>query len=129
MIRYKIYQNKHKEGVNAGKWFARSVSDETFDLTRLSEHMSGHNSPYSPGVIRGVLTDMVRCIKELLLDGKNVKIDDLAIFSVGIHSKGADRSVFSRPQHLRRAPACPCHGYSLHDPSQSDESAQAAECI
>lgn len=92
MIRYKIYQNKHKEGVNAGKWFARSVSDETFDLTRLSEHMSGHNSPYSPGVIRGVLTDMVRCIKELLLDGKNVKIDDLAIFSVGIRSKGTDTS-------------------------------------
>ena len=27
---------------------------------------------------------MVDCIKELLLDGKCVKIDDLAIFGVGI---------------------------------------------
>ena len=51
--------------------------------------MSTHNTPYSPGVIHGVLKDMIACIKELLLDGKNVKLDDLAIFSVGIRSKGA----------------------------------------
>ena len=52
--------------------------------------MSKHNSPYSSGVIKGVLTDMVDCIKELLLDGKSVKIDDLAIFGVGIRSKAAE---------------------------------------
>ena len=27
---------------------------------------------------------MVGCVKELMLEGKNVKIDDLAIFSIGI---------------------------------------------
>ena len=47
MIRYKIYQNQQKKGLNAGKWFARAVSDETFDLAKLAEHMSKHNSPYS----------------------------------------------------------------------------------
>ena len=40
MIRYKIYQNQQKKGLNAGKWFARAVSDETFDLAKLAEHMS-----------------------------------------------------------------------------------------
>ena len=90
MIRYKIYQNQQKKGLNAGKWVARAVSDETFDLAKLAEHMSKHNSPYSGGVIKGVLSDMVDCIKELLLDGKCVKIDDLAIFGVGIRSKAAD---------------------------------------
>ena len=89
MIRYKIYQNKQKKGLNAGKWFARAVNDETYDLTKLAEHMSKHNTPYSSGMIKGLLTDMVDCIKELLLDGKSVKIDDLAIFGVGIHSTGA----------------------------------------
>ena len=74
MIRYKIYQNQQKKGLNAGKWFARAVSDETFDLAKLAEHMSKHNSPYSGGVIKGVLSDMVDCIKELLLDGKCVKL-------------------------------------------------------
>ena len=38
-----------------------------------------------------MLTDMVGCIKELLLEGKNVKIADLAIFSLGI--KNNDGSV------------------------------------
>lgn len=90
MIRYKIYQNQQQKGLNAGKWFARAVSDETYDLAKLAEHMSKHNSPYSGGVIKGVLTDMVECIKELLLDGKCVKIDDLAIFGVGIRSKAAE---------------------------------------
>ena len=61
MIRYKIYQNQQKKGLNAGKWFARAVSDETFDLAKLAEHMSKHNSPYSGGVIKGVLSDMVDC--------------------------------------------------------------------
>lgn len=58
MIRYKIYQNQQQKGLNAGKWFARAVSDETFDLAKLAEHMSKHNSPYSGGVIKGVLSDM-----------------------------------------------------------------------
>lgn len=93
MIRYKIYQNQQKKGVNAGKWFARAVSDETFDLAKLAEHMSKHNSPYSSGVIKGVLTDMVDCIKELLLDGKSVKIDDLAI--------SAWESAVRQPKHWR----------------------------
>ena len=42
MIRYKIYQNQQKKGLNAGKWFARAVSDEMFDLAKLAEHMSKH---------------------------------------------------------------------------------------
>lgn len=61
MIRYKIYQNKQKNGVNAGKWFARAVCNETYDLDKLSEHMSGHNSPYSLGVIRGVFGKIGVC--------------------------------------------------------------------
>lgn len=35
---------------------------------------------------------MVSCTKELILDGKNVKMDDLAIFSVGIVSKKGAKS-------------------------------------
>jgi len=31
--------------------------------------MSNHNTPFSKGAIKGMLTDMVVCIKELLLEG------------------------------------------------------------
>lgn len=89
MIRYKLYQNKMEGNSTYNQWYARAVCDETYDTEALAKHMSSHNTPYSPGVIHGVLKDMIACIKELLLDGKNVKLDDLAIFSVGIRSKGA----------------------------------------
>ena len=80
MIRYKLYQNQITTSRFNGYWYARAVCDETYDTQQLAKHMSGHNTPYSPGVIHGVLKDMIACIKELLLDGKNVKLDDLAIF-------------------------------------------------
>ena len=89
MIRYILKQNKNRFSKVYGKIFAYPVIEETLNLDDLAEHMSNHNSPFSKGVIKGLLTDMVNCIKELLLEGKNVKIDDLAIFSIGIkNAKG-----------------------------------------
>lgn len=86
MIRYKKYQMTGENSPLKGLWYARPVIEETYDTERLAKH----NTPYSAGVVKGVLTDMISCIKELILDGKNVKLDDLAIFSVGIVSrKGA----------------------------------------
>ena len=89
MVRYILQQIKITSSKAFGKWFAKNVVEETIDLDALAEHMSNHNSPYSKGVIKGLLTDMILCIKELLLEGKNVKIDDLAIFSLGIKNKVA----------------------------------------
>lgn len=90
MIRYKKYQMTGENSPLKGLWYARPVIEETYDTERLAKHMANHNTPYSAGVVKGVLTDMLSCIKELILDGKNVKLDDLAIFSVGIVSrKGA----------------------------------------
>ena len=87
MVRYILQKIKITSHKCFGKWFAKNVVEETINLDALAEHMSNHNSPYSKGVIKGVLTDMISCIKELLLEGKNVKIDDLAIFSLGIKNK------------------------------------------
>lgn len=91
MIRYKKYQNKNEKNLSTfKKWYARAACEETTDIAQLAAHMSSHNTPFSTGAIHGMLKDMVTCIKELLMDGKNVKIDDLAIFSVGIRSIGAN---------------------------------------
>lgn len=89
MIKYILKQCKNSIAKIYGKWFAYPKIEETLNLADLSKHMASHNTPYSEGVIHGVLKDMVKCIKEQLLEGKNVKIDDLAIFSLGIkNSKG-----------------------------------------
>lgn len=90
-IKYKIYKNNSSAGVK-GKYYARAFHDETVGLEELAEHMSNHNTPFSKGTIHGVLKDMVACVRELLLDSKKVKFDDLAIFSLGLTSKPADTS-------------------------------------
>ncbi|MDD6837012.1 MAG: hypothetical protein PUF04_07625, partial [bacterium] len=53
----------------------------------LAAHMEEHNTGFSEAMCVGVMKAMVKCIKEMLLAGKNVKIDNLAIFSVGIRNK------------------------------------------
>ena len=92
MILYILKQNKNTKSASVGKFFAYPVIEETVNLEGLAAHMSNHNTPFSKGTIMGMLTDMVSCVKELLLEGKNVKIADLAIFSLGIKNAkgGAD---------------------------------------
>ena len=103
MILYVLKQNKNSKSAAFGKWFAFPVIEETIDLDALAEHMSNHNTPYSKGAIKGMLTDMVSCIKELLLEGKNVKIADLAIFSLGIKNNGGavSEDVFTVTKNIK----------------------------
>ena len=101
---YRKYQNKNPHGSSYGKWFARAVTiGKTVNVDELARHMSEHNTPYSKGAIKGVLTDMIGCIRELMLEGKAVKLDGLAIFSAGIRTKkkGAPTSEdFSTTKHI-----------------------------
>ena len=90
ILKYKMVtrinpQNKSEQP----KWYAKAVQDRTIDFEDLVTHMSEHNSPYSRGVIHGVLTDMLDCVKELVLDGKSVRLGDLGLFSVGLKTSGA----------------------------------------
>jgi len=90
MLHYKVYQNKMVGSKNYGKWYAMATVNQTYDLEKLAEHMANHHTPYSKGAILGVLTDMVNCIRELVLDGNSVKIPNLAIFSAGLTTRLAD---------------------------------------
>ena len=101
---YRKYQNKNRQSVAYGKWFARAETiGKTINIDELAKHMSEHNTPYSKGAIKGVLTDMIGCIRELMLEGKAVKLEGLAIFSAGIKTRknGAPNSAdFSTTKHI-----------------------------
>ena len=103
ILKYKVVsrinpQNKSEQP----KWYGKSVQDRTIDFEGLVTHMSEHNSPYSRGVIHGVLTDMLDCVKELVLDGKSVRLGDLGLFSVGLKTKGAkSRERWSVSTHVQ----------------------------
>ena len=122
MIRVKLYQNKNEKNETAyNKWYPRVIVEETIGLEELSAHMASHNTPFSKGAIKGILTDAVACTKELLLMGKNVKFPDLAIFSVGLRVLGGAptpearrhhqvcgqaEEQHRRPEHRRRSRGC-----------------------
>ena len=103
MILYVLKKNNNQHSAAFGKYFAYPVIEETVTLEGLAEHMANHNTPFSKGAIKGLLTDMVGCIKELLLEGKNVKIADLAIFSLGIkNNKGVlDPDTFTVSKNIK----------------------------
>lgn len=85
-----------------GKFYARPVVTHTIGIAELAEHMASHNTPFSAGTIRGILTDMVVCVRELVMQNVAVKIENLAIFSIGIRpKKGADsEEEFSVANHI-----------------------------
>ncbi|MBP3757602.1 MAG: DNA-binding protein [Prevotella sp.] len=102
MLRYRLYQDNRRNATNKGAWYARPVITQTYSLEDLAQHMAEHDTPFSKGAIYGVLTDMVKCIQELTLDGVAVKIPNLAIFSVGLKS-GSAGSVkdFNAAEHIK----------------------------
>ena len=93
MIQYVLKKNINEKMPNAyGKYFAYPVITETYDIDKLVDHMASHNTPFSRGALKGMITDMVACIRELVLQGIAVKIADLAIISIGIKNKAGAAS-------------------------------------
>ena len=86
LIAVRQYKNAKMPEAN-GKYFAYPVITETIDINGLAAHMASHNTPFSKGAIKGMITDMVICVKELASQGFAIKIDDLSIFSIGIKNK------------------------------------------
>lgn len=86
MINYTVKASTFEKNSSYGRFFARAITNELIDIEKLSKLMKHRNLPYSEGAIKGLLTDMVDCIKEQLLAGNSVKIDDLAIFGISIRN-------------------------------------------
>lgn len=75
MLLYVLKLNQNAKMPEAyGKYYAYPVITQTVDIDGLAEHMASHNTPFSKGAIKGMITDMVSCIKELTLQGFAVKI-------------------------------------------------------
>ena len=89
-IMYRKVKRTPQTGENAGKelWYATVVTDREMNFEEFVDHISSHNSPYSRGTVHGVMMDMLDCLKELILDGKSVRLGDLGLFSIGMSSRG-----------------------------------------
>ena len=78
------------ETETAGKLYARVSYKQALDLHDMAHHMAEHNTAFSEGLIVGVLTDFVKCTREMVLNGNTVKVGNLAIFKATVESNGLE---------------------------------------
>jgi len=84
----KVTENSETE--QAGKLYARVSYKESMTISDMAHHMAEHNTAFSEGLIVGVLTDFVRCVREQVLNGNTVKIANLAIFKATVESNALE---------------------------------------
>jgi predicted histone-like DNA-binding protein len=78
------------ESEQAGKLYARVSYKETMNVQDMAHHMAEHNTMFSEGSICGILIDFVKCVREMVLMGNTVKIDNLAIFKATVEANGLE---------------------------------------
>ena len=74
----------------AGKYYARVSYKQTMGVQEMAHHMAEHNTMFSEGSITGILIDFVKCVREMVLMGNTVKIDNLAIFKATVEANGLE---------------------------------------
>ena len=78
------------ESEQAGKLYARVSYKQTLGVQEMAHHMAEHNTMFSEGSITGILIDFVKCVREMVLMGNTVKIDNLAIFKATVEANGLE---------------------------------------
>ena len=70
--------------------FAISQYTDIMTIEKFAKHITSHGSVYSRADISAILYMAVDCMREMLLEGKKVRLGDLGDFSVLLSSKGAE---------------------------------------
>ena len=78
------------ESEQAGKLYARVSYKQSLSIQDMARHMAEHNTVFSEGSILGMLTDFVKCVREMVLNGNTVKIDNLAIFKATVEANALE---------------------------------------
>ena len=74
------------ETEQAGKTYARVSYKQTLSVQDMAKHRAEHNTMFSEGSITGILIDFVKCVREQVLNGNTVKIDNFAIFKATVEA-------------------------------------------
>ena len=117
MINYSIAIMSAKPGTKkqdfaqvGTKAYGVSQVTEVLDIDAFAEHMANHNSPFSKGMIAGVLTDATKCLREMMLEGKKVKLGDFGAFYVELETEGARTTNEFSTQNIKKVNVRYCPG-------------------
>lgn len=72
------------------KAYANAQYSQVMTLDKFCQHIASHGCVYSRADIQAVITLAVDCLREQLLEGQQVKMGDLGVFSNRLRSTGAD---------------------------------------
>ena len=70
--------------------FAISQYTDIMTIEKFAKHITSHGSVYSRADISAILYIAVDCMREMLLEGKKIRLGDLGDFSLLLTSKGAE---------------------------------------
>ena len=100
-----------------------------YTLDDLAEHMNEHYGTYSKGTFKGIIEDMAVCIRELLLQGYSVQLDNLITLTPHLRCKGAiSREEFTQANILAMPVSLRMGKYlkSLRDDAEFEETTTRA---
>ena len=72
------------------KAFAVAQYADVMNIEKFAKHIATHGCVYSRADISAILYMAVDCMREMLLEGKKIRLGDLGDFSVSLSSTGAE---------------------------------------
>ena len=81
-----VVYNPNKDEV---MYYAKAQSAGKMSFEQFAEHVAGHDSKYHKGDILAIVVEVMRCLKEELLNGKKIQLSDLGTFSLVLNGSGA----------------------------------------
>ena len=88
-LKINLYKNKNSESDNYGKVYGRVEVSTPMSIAELAAHIAEHGSIVTEDVLVAVLKKAAKCIRELVLKGQSVKLDDLCILKPAVSCKPA----------------------------------------
>ena len=90
-----------KENITETKAYGVAQASEVLDINAFASHITDHGSVYGKADIVAVLTMAVKCLRELMLEGKRVKLGDMGDFQAQLKTEGAKTADTFTAQNIK----------------------------
>ena len=89
MIDYSVSARPNPREKNTPpRYYASPQVSDNVSMNEFCRHIASHGSVYSRADVQSVLSQAVDCLREFLLDGKQISLGDMGTFKIGLNSKG-----------------------------------------
>ena len=87
-IKIQVHQNGNSVGEKGSKWYGYAKCETMIGASDLARILCTHGLALSEGTVIGVIRDLANVIRQQMMEGVAVKIDNLAIFKCTVEANG-----------------------------------------